>query len=773
MASTDSTQPLIFKRKKTKPTVRARQTSPEYDTDAITSATADDSPSTLVTKLKNRVKRTKPKSHLSFGEEEEDGDGEVFKVKKSNLSRNLALGTHPASIPPTLDQATISRPIYDAAYLKELKASTPTARPPTPSNLDPYDADMSVDFGDVSMQSVDEEIEESAAFIPSESSIKVAKEKRERLRKIQVTGEEDFISLSVTKRADESQGPHPESRLVREEDELGEGDDEFAEYTSAQERIALGKKSRKLEASRRRDTMKELIADADEEDEETIEWEQEQLRRGGHKTPEPSAKVKQVYKPAPIPPATPVPNLSSAIARLSEQLTQLTTSHAKNSAALTTLGQERIEIDNREKEMREMVEKAEAKRAWFQSFNDWVEGVAGFLDEKYPLLESLEEEHISLLKERSDMISKRRRDDDDDDLATFFGPLPVPVDMETDMEQTDELGRTIPKPNSADERRQRRVSRVARRQLRSSKRAKTVEVEEGYSTDSSLEPHDASAYSSALQSLASRKKEVLADVRAEEFRDPGKGRWSIWREKHPDSYVGAWGGLGVVSAWEFWVRLESVGWNCIEDQRNLHDFKWYKGLYEYCRPGEGTAVEDRELGPDGDLVASMVSTAVIPMICKVIEGGALDVYSQKHIVRMVDLAEEIEASLDPGNIKFQSLLKSVVLSFQSAVVETETLLAKYKTAQQSVPAFNPDAIPGRRRFLSRRVKLLRNVLRWRKYTGERFGLNLLIGRLVEGCISGVAESGWDVGGEQISRIVATMLPEELTPSHLKELRISR
>jgi len=272
------------------------------------------------------------------------------------------------------------------------------------------------------------------------------------------------------------------------------------------------------------------------------------------------------------------------------------------------------------------------------------------------------------------MISKRRRDDDDDDFATLFGPLPAPLETGTDMDQTDELGRTIPRPNPVEERRQRRVSRVARRQLRSSKRAKTVEAEEGYSTDSSLAPHDASAYSSALQSLASREKEVLADVKAEEFRDPGKGRWSIWREKYSDSYVGAWGGLGVVSVWEFWLRLESVGWNCIEvrarfclpehknhqihpavfqDQRNLHDFKWYKGLYEYCRPGEGTAVEDREIGPDGDLVASMVSTAVIPMICRVIEGGALDVYSQKHIVRMIDLAEEIEASLDPGNIKFQ------------------------------------------------------------------------------------------------------------------------
>lgn len=62
--------------------------------------------------------------------------------------------------------------------------------------------------------------------------------------------------------------------------------------------------------------MKELIADAyvypmlyylfltlralrEEEDEETAEWEQEQLRRGGHHTPEPSSvETKQVYKPA-------------------------------------------------------------------------------------------------------------------------------------------------------------------------------------------------------------------------------------------------------------------------------------------------------------------------------------------------------------------------------------------------------------------------------------------------------------------------------------------
>jgi GC-rich sequence DNA-binding factor len=56
------------------------------------------------------------------------------------------------------------------------------------------------------------------------SSIKVAKERRELLRKTGVSGEDDFISLSVVRRS-EDQGPHPESRLMREEDEVGDADD--------------------------------------------------------------------------------------------------------------------------------------------------------------------------------------------------------------------------------------------------------------------------------------------------------------------------------------------------------------------------------------------------------------------------------------------------------------------------------------------------------------------------------------------------------------------
>lgn len=135
----------------------------------------------------------------------------------------------------------------------------------------PSKSPVSVSFANVAP-------EDTEIAIPSQSRIVAAREQRERLRV--GTAEQEYISLSVIQRPNISQGPHPESRLMREEDEIGEGDDgrrdfcllchyrsfvpppEYAEYTSAQERIALGKKARKVEASKRLGAMKEMIAEA-------------------------------------------------------------------------------------------------------------------------------------------------------------------------------------------------------------------------------------------------------------------------------------------------------------------------------------------------------------------------------------------------------------------------------------------------------------------------------------------------------------------------------
>ncbi|TBU23747.1 GCFC-domain-containing protein [Dichomitus squalens] len=764
---------VVFKRTKSKHAQRARVSTPDPDAASANGGKAEEeveeSVTSIAAKLKKRSKtRAKPKTALSFGGEEEEG-GETFKVKKGALSKNLMLSKGVGTALPELEiPRHPTGPTYDAAYLSQLKASTPTARPALPT--DAYDADVSMDvdsFAHLSaLSAIPDDTAETA--IPSASSILAAKQKRERLRANK--GGDDYISLSLSKRDDFSQGPHPESRLVREEDELGDADDEFAEYTSAKERIALGKKSRKKEAQKRREEMNEMIVDAEDEDEETKEWEQEQLRRGGLRAQAIEPVAKPVYKPAPIPPVTPIPTMGAAIARLTQSMSELTTSHAQHSTSLTKLGEEQRILEQREKEMREMIAKAEEKRSWFSAFRDWIESVATFLDEKFPPLEKLENDHISLIKERADMIAQRRRAEDADDLALFFGTPPSSQRPPTD--ELDELGRAVPSVNSPAARANRASARASRRVLRrATNQQRAQEEQEGYSTDASLPPADAEDYRIAMGQLLADAKEIMADVKAEEFKDPnaGLGKWfGEWRTKFGDIYTGAWGGLGMVGAWEFWVRLEILGWNPLERPRSLDSFHWYGSLYKYSRPSEDDEDDEPELGPDGDLVSAMITTALIPRVCRIIESGGLDPYSAKDIRRLIDLSEEIEVSVDKQNQKFELLLKSVYTVFNTAITEIETTLAPFIELNQ--PRFDPQAIPARRRVLARQYKLLRDLLQWRKHAGDRYGLGNLTTRLVTSSMLPVAESGWEVGGEEMMRKVAQALPAELVPPSLQSLR---
>lgn len=161
------------------------------------------------------------------------------------------------------------------------------------------------------------------------------------------------------------------------------------------------------------------------------------------------------------------------------------------------------------------------------------------------------------------MISQRRRADDEDDLSLFMGTLPTTAQPPTN--ETDELGRVIPTANPTAGRRDRIAARGNRR-LRRRAQAQTDE-EEGYSTDATLPPSDAADFETAIEKLQVKGKDILSDVRAKDFKDPNLGlsKWfGEWRERFSDSYTGAWGGLGMVGSWEFWTRLEILGWNPLE-----------------------------------------------------------------------------------------------------------------------------------------------------------------------------------------------------------------
>lgn len=210
-----------------------------------------------------------------------------------------------------------------------------------------------------------------------------------------------------------------------------------------------------------------------------------------------------------------------------------------------------------------------------------------------------------------------------------------------------------------------------------------------------------------------------------------------------------------------------------QDARGLDTFQWYDALYAYSRPRRPEDEEDEEpeLGPDGDLASAMVSTAIVGRMCKLFDAGALNPYSTSHVRRVVDVVESVEAALLSDNAKFhvrppssalthadalveQMLMKSVVNAFREAVTSTALLVRQCVDGNVRPPAFDPQAPPARRRFLARRLKLLRNLVRWRKYSGERFGVGELVTQLLRDCMLPIAESGWEVGGEDIMRKVS-------------------
>ncbi|KAH9924304.1 GCFC-domain-containing protein [Epithele typhae] len=779
-----SNAPVVFKRKG-KATQRARVSTPEAEATVVDGGDAEvsESPSALAAKVKRKT-RTKAKSALSFGGDEEEA-GETFKLKKGVLSSNLAKGKASTGVSSSsFTPQQTSGPTYDAAYLNELKASTPSARPSLHSSA--LDTDVSMDVDDPSQFSaitVETPLlnpcadEQSETAIPSASSILSAKQKRERLRANK--GSEDYISLSLAKQDDFSRGPHPESRLMREDDELGDADDEFAEYTSAQERIALGKKSRKKEAQKRRVEMNDMIVDAEEEDEETKEWEQEQLRRGGLRAESVEPAPKPVYKPAPIPMATPIPTMPGAMARLTKSMSELTTSHAEHSATMAKLGEEQRILDQREKEMREMIAKAEDKRSWFDAFREWIESMATFLDEKFPPLEKLEEEHINILKERAGIIAQRRKAEDEDDLVTFLG---VPTSLAPAEDVVDELGRSLPSTTSPAARQSRLQARQARRTLRRATNTKqAASDEEGYSTDATLPAGDNEDYRTAMGRLVADGAALMADVKAEGFRNPaaGLGKWfGEWRAKFADVYTGAWGGLAMIGAWEFWVRLEMLGWNPLERPRSLDSFSWYGALYTYSRPSPDDAGVDEEddeppLGPDGDLVSAMLTTAALPRLAALITAGALDAHSAVALRRLLDLLDELSLSVPSDHPKLELLLKATNAIYVDAVTHTEDVLKPFievLRVGQVQARFDPAAVPARQRVLMRQRKLLAGLLRWRKAAGDRFGAGALVTRLVQDSMLPIAETGWEVGGEDVMRKVAQSLPMDLCPPSLQSLR---
>lgn len=395
-----------------------------------------------------------------------------------------------------------------------------------------------------------------------------------------------------------------------------------------------------------------------------------------------------------VPVLRPLPTIAPVQTKLLAAVSELKITRDENEHNLETTSKDLSALEEQERDLRQQVELMETKREWAEEFGGWVEMLGGFLEEKvrsngdrpnavliisqFPLLESIEVDSIDHLHERSEVTIKRRQLDDEDDLSVFLGQ----VDSTPD-DSVDELGRPTNRnaeagPSSA-ARRSRRGEREARRLRRRVRLSQPVrEDDEGFSTDASLGDADQADYDAAQRRLEQRVQSLLDDVKAEDFRDPERGlavRFGDWRRRYPEDYDGAFGGLGMVHAWEFWARGEMVGWEPSRSETAIESFRWFSALYAYSRPkasmnGNGHHVDDDDmdleeeppLGPDGDLVTVMVDRAVVPLLVKAFEAGAYDLYSAGQTRRTVDLVDVVKELTGKDSRKFNASPCKIICS---------------------------------------------------------------------------------------------------------------
>lgn len=300
-------------------------------------------------------------------EDDEGTPSVVFTPKKSNLSRQAveknalrkALASSISSEHLPYRQSG-DRPSYSIDHLNELKSSTPS----TPKDLkflsDAEDdeittLDVAAKFGTNLAMFND-------VIIPTDAEIQEKKERRARLAK------EEFVALSDEDESNEisvlSSMPKPETRLVRDDEEIAEGFDEFVEDG----KIALGRKAEREQKRKHEAEMRQLIKEAegssgddtdDSEAERKAAYEAAQTRAGmDGLQKDGGTNNDRPRRPRTPPKITPLPSLNSCLERLQATLSEIQYSRMQKVRRMEELQKEKSDIKAREIEIQRLVKEA-------------------------------------------------------------------------------------------------------------------------------------------------------------------------------------------------------------------------------------------------------------------------------------------------------------------------------------------------------------------------------------------------------------------------------
>jgi GC-rich sequence DNA-binding factor len=740
---------------------------------------------------------------LQFGEEEGDASNSAFiTTKRSDLAQSITL-------PASLAQASIgddeqSNSVYSPASLAALKAATPNLRRINEQGIgedghhqaerkimSDMNADQTLNGESIVRQKYGADFAHEG--IPSEAVINAAKEKRRRAMEAASTTK-DFISIN------DEEGPHPESRIVREDDGVGSGEEEFAEFTGATERIALDEEGIKREKALERERWKEEVElDHDEEmsDDSGKEWEEAQMQREMANS---SSRIRKEhskdrerspFKPTPIPQSATLPTLNSTSARLQDKIVGLQAEMMNQDALQQHANTQLAELRSDEERNKADTETAAEREAWFREFEQFIVSMATFLEEKIPKLDDVETDWIGHLLLRTKMIQQARADALTDQISLFYGVPSTSLLPKQDHKEEDAPRAPIENGGG----------------LSTIRQARRVYADAALCDQ--LSSADQAAFEIAQHGIVQRANDLLNDVQAAEYREPAArtikddehgqhtvlhpaslvARFHRWRRTYPQDYSNAWGGLTLASIWDFWLRKSLCGWDMLrlkDQQVNSFDkFKWYTELMHYMHKAQqrdskldqdGDKMEEDEgettaLGGDDEVISHAFTNTVIPALVRVIEKGAFDPWNQIHNKSALDLMEEMSYVMEKDNIRFQSLITSFLHQFQKHIDPMINALTLTPAAQAPAMASDaPNALFQCVQFIS--ITITQNLIGWHRFVlaSQRPFLQDLTNELIGKAIIPLLDMAKHIvgGKEMVQKIAGNLLRKTARPALLND-----
>lgn len=337
-----------------------------------------------------RTKSRKSSSRLSFGVTEDSADSAPYTTPKKNptaanltqrATENSALRASSTTrqIPSRSFGAEPDRPAYSREFLEELQSSTPN----TPANLDTLslhdDPDgMSLSAaeldGAILVPSADATLSTSTlttSHIPSALEIRAKKERRARLRQEgdayasdASDNDDGYIALSSKKKDD--------TRLLAEDEDLGEGYDDFVEDG----RLELGRRGEGAARRRQRREMAALIDVAEGASEDGGDSDSDAERKAVYEAAQTRAAMEGLRAVGAaggeeedvggmgrivIPKMKPLPELEGSLARMRELVRGMEEGVRGKKGRIEAVERERQEILDREREVQAVLNEAGLK----------------------------------------------------------------------------------------------------------------------------------------------------------------------------------------------------------------------------------------------------------------------------------------------------------------------------------------------------------------------------------------------------------------------------